>query len=170
VACQGIPCGVTNPKKTLFSPRLGFAYRLNDKGTMSLHGGYGIGYTQVGMLQTSGLISNQPFVSTSSFSNTQFSSPAGGTASLPGIQSAAAIDNTYRPTTLQSWSLTLEDQVTPKGIFSIAYAGDTAEHIFSNSVDRNFATSATTANSAACNASSNNPNPSPRRSGSMIPA
>lgn len=162
IACQGgTPCGLTNPKKGLFAPRLGFAYRVNDKGTMSLHGGYGIGYTQVGMLQTSNLISNNPYVSTSVFGNTQFSTPAGGTASLPGLQSLSATDSTYRPTLLQSWSLTYEDQVIRNGVLTLAYAGDTAQHIFSNAVDRNFAVNGTSAFSSACAASSNNVNPAP---------
>src|SRR5438105_8195642 len=89
-ACQnGTPCGFTTPKKGLVSPRVGFAYRLNEAGTYSLHGGYGVGYTQVGMFQTSGLISNNPYVSTPSFTNTQFSTPAGGAASRPSLQSVA---------------------------------------------------------------------------------
>jgi hypothetical protein len=161
-ACQnGTPCGFTNPKKTLFSPRLGFAYRLNDKGTMSLHGGYGVGYAQVGMFQTAGLISNSPYVSTPTFSNTQFSTPAGGAAGPPGLQSLAGLDSTYRPAMVQSWSLTYESEIVPHGVLAIAYAGDKVDHIFSNSVDRNFALNGTSAHSADCAASSNNINPAP---------
>jgi len=164
-ACQnGTPCGFTTPKKDLFSPRLGFAYRLNDRGTMSVHGGYGIGYSQVGMFQTSALLSNSPYVSTPSFSNTQFSNPAGGTAGAPGLQSLAAVDNTYRPAMFQSWSLTIEDEIVPHGILTVAYAGDKTDHIFSNAVDRNFPTNGTSTFSAACAASSNNTNPIPSSS------
>jgi Carboxypeptidase regulatory-like domain/TonB-dependent Receptor Plug Domain len=161
-ACQGgTPCGFTSPKKALLSPRVGFAYRLNDKGTMSLHGGYGIGYAQVGMFQTSGLISNPPYVSTPTFSNTQFSSPAGGAAGPPGLQALSGLDGTYRPAMLQSWSLTLENEIVPHGVLAIAYAGDKVDHIFSNSVDRNFAANGTSAHSADCAASANNINPAP---------
>ena len=160
VACQnGTPCGFTTPKKGLVGPRIGFAYRLNDRGTMSLHGGYGIGYTQVGMFQTSGLISNSPYVSTPSYANTQFSNPAGGIAGAPGLQSLAGLDSTYRPAMLQNWSLTVENEVVPHGILTLAYAGDKTDHIFSNAVDRNFALGGTSANTAACAASSNNLNP-----------
>jgi hypothetical protein len=162
IACQGgTPCGFTTPQKGLFGPRLGFAYRLNDRGTMSLHGGYGIGYTQVGMFQTSGLISNSPYVSTPSYSNTQFSSPAGGIAGAPGLQSLAGLDGTYRPAMLQNWSLTLENEIVPHGVLAIAYAGDKTDHIFSNAVDRNFALNGSSANTAACAASSNDLNPIP---------
>jgi len=159
-AClNGTPCGFTQPKKNLISPRVGFAYRLNDKGTMSVHGGYGIGYTQVGLFQLSGLLSNQPYVSTPTFSNTQFSNPAGGAAGPPGLQSVAGIDSTYRPAMLQNWSLTVEREIVPHGILNLTYAGDKADHIFSNSVDRNFALNGTSANTATCAASSANVNP-----------
>ena len=160
VACQsGTPCGFTTPEKGLFGPRVGFAYRLNDKGTMSVHGGYGIGYTQVGMFQVSGLISNSPYVSTPSYSNTQFSNPAGGTAGAPGLQALAGLDSTYRPAMLQNWSLTLENEIVPHGIWTIAYAGDKTDHIFSNSVDRNFALNGTSTYSTNCAANPNNSNP-----------
>jgi len=161
-ACQnGTPCGFTTPKKGLLAPRVGFAYRLNNRGSMSVHGGYGAGYTQVGLFQQSSLLSNQPYVSTPSFANTQFSTPAGGTASPPGLQTFGSIDSTYRPAMLQSWSLTFEQEIVPRGIMSIAYAGDKVDHIFSNAVDRNFAQNGTSSGTAACAASSNNLNPAP---------
>jgi Carboxypeptidase regulatory-like domain/TonB-dependent Receptor Plug Domain len=161
-ACQGgTPCGFTQPKKDLFAPRVGFAYRLNQAGTLSVHGGYGAGYTQVGMFQTSGLLSNNPFVSTPSYTNSQFSAPAGGALGLPGLQSVAGLDGTYRPAMLQSWSLTVEDEVVPRGVLAVAYAGDKVDHIFSSAVDRNFAVNGTSAGSASCAASSNNLDPIP---------
>jgi hypothetical protein len=159
-ACQsGASCGFTSPKKDLFAPRVGFAYRLNEKGTLSVHGGYGIGYTQVGMFQTSNLISNPPYVSTPTFANTQFSNPGGGVAGAPGLQSLAAVDNTYRPATLQSWSLTVEDQIVPNGILTVAYAGDKTDHIFSSGIDRNFPVNGASPFTSACAASANNINP-----------
>jgi hypothetical protein len=158
-ACTtGTPCGFTTPKKSLFSPRVGFALRLNSQGTLSLHGGYGIGYTQVGMFQTSGLLSNSPYVSTPSFSNTQFSNPAGGATNPPGLLSLSGLDNTYQPTQIQSWSLTLENEIVPHGILTMAYAGQAANHIFSSGVDRNFPLATTTNNTPLCNASANNVN------------
>ena len=161
-ACQGgLTCGFTHPVNDLLAPRVGFAYRINNAGTMSVHGGYGIGYTQVGLFQTSGLLSNPPYVSTPTYTNTQFSEPAGGTASAPGLQALSGLDGTYRPATLQSWSLTYEDQVVQGGVLTIAYAGDKADHIFSNGVDRNFAANGVTTYSSACSASTNDVNAAP---------
>jgi len=155
-ACQGTPCGITTPKKALFAPRFGFALRLNDRGTMSLHGGYGMGYTQVGMFQTSGLLSNAPYVQTPSFSNTQFSNPGGGSANNPGLLSPLGLDSTYRPATVQSWSLTVEDEIVPHGVLTLAYAGQKTDHIFSSAVDRNYPKLKLTTYSANCAASPNN--------------
>jgi Carboxypeptidase regulatory-like domain/TonB-dependent Receptor Plug Domain/TonB dependent receptor len=170
-ACQsGTPCGFTTPKKGLLAPRVGFAYRVNDKGTMALHGGYGAGYAQVGMFQTSALLSNQPYVSTPTYSNTQFSTPAGGIAGAPGLQSPAGITGSYRPAMVQSWSLTFENEVVPHGILSIGYAGNKVDHIFSNSVDQNFALNGTSLHSADCAASSNNINPAPRLRAAILPS
>ena len=161
IACKnGTPCGFTKAKKDLFSPRVGFALRLNSSGTLSLHGGYGIGYTQVGMFQTSGLLSNSPYVSTPSFSNVQFSAPAGGAANPPGILSLNGLDSTYQPARIQSWSVTLENEIMPHGILTMAYAGQADDHIFSSGVDRNFPLSTTTANTPLCAASGNNKRPS----------
>lgn len=162
-ACDGIPCGITVPKKDLLSPRLGFALRLNDRGTLSLHGGYGIGYTQVGMFQTSGLLSNAPYVRTPSFSNTQFSNPAGGIANNPGFLSFNSLDPSYRPAMVQSWSLTLENEIVPHGILTIAYAGQKTDHIFSSAVDRNYPLFKLSAYSANCAANPANATPSPDR-------
>ncbi len=166
-ACSsGTPCGFTVPKKNLFAPRVGFAYRMNENGTMSIFGGYGVGYDQVGMFQASSLLSNNPYVSTPSFSYAQYSNPGGGTAGAPGIQTLSAIDDTYRPATAQNWSLSWEDEIVPHGVLDVTYAGDKIDHIFSNGVDRNFALNTTsnisaTVNSATCAASSPTPsNPS----------
>jgi hypothetical protein len=62
---------------------------------------------------------------------------------------------------LQSWSLTWENEIVPHGVLAVAYAGDKVDHIFSNSVDRNFALNGTSTHSVDCAASANNINPAP---------
>ena len=109
---SGTPCGFTTPKKNLFAPRLGFAYRLNDKGH---HGPSrrlrGVGYAQVGMFQTSALLSNSPYVSTPSFQNTQFSTPRRRkrrrTSWSCNVKPSLVWTAPYRPAMVQSWSLEL---------------------------------------------------------------
>jgi len=152
-ACQGTPCGFTNPQKALFAPRLGFAYRLTNDGKTSIHGGYGIGYTQVSLLQTSNLLSNIPFVQQPTYNSTEFTAPtgpAGTIANPPGTQALNATGAGYRPALIQNFSLTVERQITPGGILSIGYAGMTTQHVFSNAFDQNFPNNGTSANSATC--------------------
>jgi len=159
-ACQGTPCGFTNPRKALIAPRLGFAYRLTNDGKTSIHGGYGIGYTQVSLLQTSNLLSNIPFVQQPTYNSTEFTAPtgpAGTIANPPGTQALSATGAGYRPALIQNYSLTVERQITPGGILSIGYAGMTTQHVFSNAFDQNFPLDGTSSGSAACAAKSPTP-------------
>lgn len=153
---NGTPDGFTVAKKNLFAPRIGFAYALTSDNKTSIHGGYGIGYTQVGLFQTESLLSNTPYVSQPTYINTLFSTPV-GKAAPPGLQSLTAIMGDYRPATLQSYSLTLERQVFPNGVATLAYAGSTTQHIFVNDYDENFPLNGTSSGSAACAANKNNP-------------
>jgi hypothetical protein len=142
-AGTSVPAGFTVPKKGLFAPRLGFAYRLTNDGKTSIHGGVGFGYTQVSLLQTSNLLSNIPYVQTPVYFNTEFtnpSGPAGGgaIANPPGLLGVSATASSYRPATIRNYSLTLEKEVVPGGVVSIGYAGMTTQHIFTNQWDQNF--------------------------------
>ena len=170
-AGNGVPNGFTTPHKALFAPRLGFAYRLTNDGKMSLHGGAGFGYTQVGLLQTSNLLSNIPFVQTPVYFNTEFTNPAGvsGSGSVPNPPGLLAVNSTnisYRPATIRDYSLTIEREVAPGGVVAIGYAGMTTQHIFTTGWDSNFplnanpvtGTYANPSGTAACVAASTAPN------------
>jgi hypothetical protein len=170
-AGNGVPDGFTTPHKGLFAPRLGFAYRLTNDGKTSIHGGVGFGYTQVGLLQTSNLLSNIPFVQTPVYFNTEFTNPAGPSGggavpNPPGLLGVNATANSYRPATIRNYSLTVEREVAPGGVVSIGYAGMTTQHIFTTGWDQNFPlnanpTTGTYANpsgTAACVAASTAPN------------
>jgi Carboxypeptidase regulatory-like domain len=144
-AGQGTPLGFTVPQKGLFAPRIGFAYRLTNDGKTSVHGGFGMGYTQVSLLQTSNLLGNIPFVQQPVYFDTEFSNPAGGSGSVPnppGLLSVLATAPGYRPASIRNYSLTIEKEVDPGGVFSIGYAGMVTQHIFNGSSsggwDQNF--------------------------------
>ena len=55
---NGVPAGILNPRHSYFGPRLGFAYQLTPDGKTAVHGGYGIGYTQVALQNTVILLPN----------------------------------------------------------------------------------------------------------------
>ncbi|MGB6745218.1 MAG: carboxypeptidase-like regulatory domain-containing protein [Terracidiphilus sp.] len=156
-AGNGTPAGFTVPKKGLFAPRLGFAYRLTNDGKTSIHGGVGFGYTQVSLLQTSNLLSNIPFVQQPTYNNTEFTNPTGATSggggavpNPPGLTSLSATSPGYRPATIRNYSLTVEHQVAPGGVVSIGYAGMTTQHIFTNQWDMNFPQAGTSSGDTAC--------------------
>jgi hypothetical protein len=170
-AGNGVPDGFTTPHKGLFAPRIGFAYRLTNDGKTSIHGGVGFGYTQVGLLQTSNLLSNIPFVQTPVYFNTEFTNPAGpaGGGSVPNPPGLLAVNSTsksYRPATIRDYSLTIEKEVAPGGVVAIGYAGMTTQHIFTTGWDSNFplnanpvtGTYANPAGTSACVAASTAPN------------
>jgi hypothetical protein len=153
-AGQGTPDGFTTPRKGLYAPRLGFAYRLTNDGKTSLHGGFGMGYTQVSLLQTSNLLTNIPFVQQPTYNATEFSNPAGSGSgavpNAPGLTALSATSPHYQPASIRNYSLTVEKEVAPGGIVSIGYAGMITQHIFSNQWDTNFYLNGTSAGDAAC--------------------
>jgi hypothetical protein len=157
-AGQGTPTGFTTPHKGLFAPRLGFAYRLTNDGKTSIHGGFGFGYTQVGLLQTSNLLSNIPYVQTPVYFNTEFTNPSvpagqtsgGAIPNPPGLLGVSATAPSYRPATLRNYSLTVEKEVAPGGVLSVGYAGMTTQHIFTTGWDQNFPLNGTSTGDTAC--------------------
>jgi hypothetical protein len=157
-AGQGISRGFDNPKATSFGPRVGFAYRLTDDGKTSLHGGFGIGYTQVALLETSSLMLNPPFVQSTSLSNTLLSLPTvGAVAGAPGVSSLTVIGPDYQPTATKTFSLGVERQVLPNAVAQVAYAGSLSQHVMAEGYNYNFALNGTTPGTATCAASASNP-------------
>ena len=155
---NGTPRGFDNPRKGDFGPRIGFAYRLTNDGKTSIHGGAGTGYTQIAMLQTSSLLSNPPFVQSTTITNSLFSQPtAGGAAGAPGIPGLTVVGPDYRPTVTTTYSLTLERQVLPGAVAQVAYAGSISKHVLAEGYNYNFALNGTTSGTATCAASGNNP-------------
>ena len=150
----GTPDGFTTPRKGLFAPRIGFAYRLTNDGKMSLHGGFGMGYTQVGLLQTSNLLTNIPFVQQPTYNATEFTNPAGSGSgavpNAPGLTALNATSSHYQPASIRNYSLTVEKEVVPGGVFAIGYAGMVTQHIFTSALDQNFYQNGTSPGDAAC--------------------
>jgi hypothetical protein len=154
----GTPRGFDDPTKANFGPRVGFAYQITPDGKTSLHGGLGVGYTQIALLETSSLISNPPFVQSTTITNSLLSLPtAGGAAGAPGIPSLTVIGPDYRPTETKTYSLALERQLLPNAVAQVAYAGSVSQHVLAEGNNYNFPLNGTTSGTAACAASVNNP-------------
>lgn len=129
----GVPDGFFLPKKTNFGPRVGFAYDLSGRGTTSLRGGYGIGYSRIPVAVIYYAYGqNPPYNLSANILNSLLSNgTAGGTAVAPTPQNLNAVPSSFTPTQIQSYSLTLEQQVHNNVVGSIAYAGSQTRHLTS---------------------------------------
>jgi hypothetical protein len=130
---NGVPDGFFIPKNTNFGPRVGFAYDLSGKGTASLRGGYGIGYSRIPVAVIYYAFGqNPPYNQSANILNSLLSNgTAGGAAVAPTPQNLNAVPASFTPTQVQSFSLTFEQQVRNNLIATLAYAGSQTRHLTS---------------------------------------
>lgn len=154
---NGVPYGFVG-SKNYFGPRLGFAWQATPDGKTSVHGGYGLGFTQVGYEQIANLISNPPFAQSTTITNSLLSTPTAGVAGAPPIPSLSVIiPSRYRATSTATYSLAVERQIASGAVAQVAYAGSVSQRVDPTGFDYNFPASGTSSGTPGCAASSNNP-------------
>lgn len=137
---------------------MGFAYELTSDGKTSVHGGYGLGFTQVGYEQITNLLSNPPFAQSTTITNSLLSTPTAGVAGAPPIPSLSVIVPQYfRATATNTYSLAVERQIGRNAVAQVAYAGSSSQHVNPAGFDYNFPVSGVSPGTTGCAASSNNP-------------
>jgi Carboxypeptidase regulatory-like domain/TonB dependent receptor-like, beta-barrel/TonB-dependent Receptor Plug Domain len=138
---NGVPSGFFTPVKTNFAPRIGFAYDLRGNGKSSLRGGYGIGYSRTPVEQIFNAFGqNPPYVQSANVLNSLLSNALAGTAPIPTTQTLSNVPLNFKPTQVQTYSLTLEQQVGRNTIATLAYAGSQGRHLmtYQGGYDQNF--------------------------------
>ncbi len=135
---NGVPDGFFKGKLKNFAPRVGFAYDLTGDGKTSLRAGYGIGYSRLAVEAIYGAFGqNPPYNNSANIQNGTLENPASGLASGPTPQTLDAVGPNFTPTMLQSFSATVERQLFPSAVLSIAYAGSLFRHEDTASYDLN---------------------------------
>jgi hypothetical protein len=138
---NGVPSGFFIPSKTNFAPRVGFAYDLTGNGKMSVRGGYGIGYSRIPLEQVYNAFGqNPPYNQSANILNSLLSNGTAGTTAAPTTQTLNNVPFSFVPAQIQSYSFTVQRQIIPNMMASVAYAGSQGRHLetFQGGYDGNF--------------------------------
>jgi hypothetical protein len=159
---NGTPSGFFTSNKKAFAPRVGFAYAIGDDGKTSVRGGYGMGYTREAVEEIYAMFGqNPPYNASVNILNSLISNGTAGSAGAPTAQALDGIDTAHvGPSQTQSYSLSLQRQIIPSGVFTVAYAGSVSRHLQTQSYNPNEVLPVTSPSTSGCLAPGQGPSAS----------
>lgn len=133
VAGRNSPWGrrISENNAHLLGPRLGFAWAPFRSGRTSVRGGYGIFYTRP-LLGTfiQNAFANPPFGRSVTIQTPRLSDPSGGVAAAGSVPSLTTVGTPVLAPTIQQWSFSLQQEVFPRAVVSVAYVASRGTHLF----------------------------------------
>jgi hypothetical protein len=109
-----------------FAPRLGIAYDPWGNGKTAIRGGWGVSYGRIPFALYNGDLSNPGFTEGTTLLNGTVTNPslgAPGALSAFGISTVGSPNSTFNPQQTQTYSVTVEREIVPGGVFNLAYVG-----------------------------------------------
>ena len=130
----GVPETLVNTDKNNFSPRLGFAWRLDDSGKTVLRGGFGIFHPTVAVQGVRDLLASNEFRYTTTYRGGRFAN--GFSGGVPSVSPTAfgnqGIDPDIKSPDIYQYNLTLERELGDFGV-RVSYMGSTMRKLLTDS-------------------------------------
>jgi hypothetical protein len=116
-----------------FAPRIGFAYNPDGRGLTSIRGGFGLFYDRVldGMWEQNAF-DDPPITQNITITNASFDAPLSGALAGPSYGPnylTATGTPTFKVPSYFDYNLTVERQLLPTTVLSVAYVGNQARHL-----------------------------------------